>query len=764
MTIFPYSALRFCTTLLVGVCLYSQPSLQATPTQEKPAEAAEPATHERQSESYAWLKANIRPDHPRLFFNADTLETARTKAASDEHALIETIRKKIDDRLNQPIVIKDPDILDGTQSDDHLYGTEAAEAALLYLLTAEDKYLARAKALLVVIGEYYNARNAANLNVHWYAYSRINALCAYDWIYPALDAEERVRIGAPLLQSISDMQPDGKRKRRARENLGSPTSGFYGVPALTWYAGLVFHKTGINDELAEQLLREGFENHVKVLKHREKMAGQQGGAASAVIPYAIGYYPWAEFTFFHTLQAATGYNPAAEWPYLLGFLYYIYWNWLPGNTHYGYGDAAHDTNRLPLGQMHIHLTQMLHFYGDKAEKTTPLIQWMLSRVKRETTPPWLPFTRLLLTEANLPAPDAEALPPEALPSAVFFKQMGQVLMRSGSGPDDTYAAFTADGITKQHRHYDNNNFVIFKKAMLALDSGTRPQPGQHLSHYFARTVAHNCILIRMPGETFPRYWGSVATSETPLPVPNDGGQRELLGSEIIAYSQNRDYVYIASDASDSYHKDKAQTVIRQFVFILPDVFVVFDKVASTNADYPKSWLLHTPVEPQLSADGMEFSEEFRGGRLFCRTLFPTDARLEKIGGPGKQFWSDGRNWPLPVITEADWNYRRAGNYRDESPLLGQWRVEVSPGKPALYDNFLHLIQVGDTSLNALAPSELIETGEAIGVKFDYAGKSYEVRFLRAQEQTGGSILVREGETVLIDTPFSQSVEQQHYPF
>jgi len=62
-------------------------------------------------------------------------------------------------------------------------------------------------------------------------------------------------MGGPLLSVINDMMYDGKRKAYFRENTGDYKTGFYGPPCLPWYAGLVFYKTGINDGLAEKLLR-----------------------------------------------------------------------------------------------------------------------------------------------------------------------------------------------------------------------------------------------------------------------------------------------------------------------------------------------------------------------------------------------------------------------------------------------------------------------------------------------------------------------------
>ena len=110
----------------------------------------------------------------------------------------------------------------------------------------------------------------------------------------------------------------------------------------------------------------------------------------------------------------------------------------------------------------------------------------------------------------------------------------------------------------------------------------RPEPGQHLFQYYCRTVAHNCILIHMPGEKLPRYWGSPAPGEEDTGVVNDGGQISQLGSELAAFETNPHFTYLASDATKCYSDEKCRLALRQFVFIPPDYFVVLDRVTSTD--------------------------------------------------------------------------------------------------------------------------------------------------------------------------------------
>ena len=704
---------------------------------------------------YSWINM-IRDDHPRLYFNQNTFPAIRERALNEERFLFEAMKSRADQLLGQKIEFKDPLIKDGTHSVDHQLGTKAAEAAFVYLILEDEQYLNLSKDLLIKVVEYYNLRFENELNVTWDTFSRISALAAYDMIYNYLAEKERAEIGRSLFYAIYDMVPSDRRSMFFREGVGSPVTGFYGTRCLPWYAGLVFYKKGIDDKLAEELLIRGYDDYNLVLEHRSNIIGDVGGAASASLNYAMGYYPWAEFNFFHTFNSATGLDISKQWPYVPYFLHYILWNWLPGDKQYGYGDVDHITNDLPLASMHIHLSQMIHFFGETHPELISLAKWMLPKVEKRHERIF-PFARFLLTNTyDELKPEG---PPENIRLARHFDNMGQIFLRSGSGADDTYALFSAGGILTQHRHYDNNNFVIFKNGFLALDSGTRPEPGLHLPFYFARTVAHNCITIKMPGEEMPRYWGLPSLNEEPEPShPNDGGQNNIMGSKIVAFDENDHYVYIASDATESYHKDKAGLVMRQFVFLPPDHFVIFDRVTSKNADYKKKWLLHTAAEPTVNIN--EFFTDHWQGRMFCKTLFPENAELTKIGGPGEQFWSDGRNWPLPELTPEDWGYgRRHRNPPDTLDLLGQWRIEVAPEKPNTEDFFLHLIQVGDKSLESMVISKPVRKDDMVGVSFVYQNREYEVMF-QTKNEVGGEISINQNNLQVLEEEFTSQIKRQ----
>ena len=307
-------------------------------------------------------------------------------------------------------------------------------------------------------------------------------------------------------------------------------------------------------------------------------------------------------------------------------------------------------------------------------------------------------------------------------------------MRSGWKPDSTYCTFTAGAKLTMHKHHDENNFTIYKHDFLALDSGTRGvETDWNLKYYYAQTIAHNCILIRRPGEPLPRYWGPVYLG--PEGQNNDGGMYDGT-AKVLAFETNDDYTYIASDATALYGK-KCTEAVRQFVHLLPDTFIVYDRVGAAPTDR-KAWLLHVKDEPRV--DGKLLVADSGKGRLFCETILPEDATLEKIGGPGKEFWSNGKNWEpdAAFLASAERGAKRTGR----GPYMGAWRLEVAPGAARANDRFLHVLTAGTTGILPVAPAtHRLQTADHDGVALTLPdGRRAEVNFNRTGA-VGGTITI-----------------------
>ena len=687
--------------------------------------------------NYEWLNS-IRTDHPRMFLTADDVPQITGNSMLFDEISFNSMQRRVNRLLEKGVEFKNEL---ATTNSVAQYGYRTADAAMLWIITKDAKYFDFAKTLLERMIGYCELRLEHNLEVGGQAFQIISLLCAYDWLYNDLSLTDRSELGKRLYEVTYNIAWHGKdvRPKRPHENTSAHNNNFHGTAVLPWYIGLTFYGEGIDDNVCVKLLRDGYDQHCKMTVHRAKMLGKSGGLNSGTVSSGFEHYPYAEYNFIYTFRSATGIDIAPQMNYMLGYLRYFDWMRLPENREFGIGDSFHSNNKHARTTM-PHIREMVNIL---AKSNPDKFDWFASLIARyddnNTRPATMHFLPLL-HRYHLESTEVEGVADAPDKQSMRFDNLGHIVMRSGVSDKDTYAVFLTERKDRSRQHYDLNHFVIYKNGYRALDSGTRPQRGLHTSHYYGRTVAHNCVTIEMPNEQFPKYWGKPAQNEDDAPVPNDGGQRNNKGGKLLAYEESADYVYIASDATMCYHSNKAEQVVREFVWIKPDIFVVFDRVVSDRADYAKRWLYHTASEPVMSGK-MEFSEVSQGGKSICRTLLPKKAVVEFVGGEGKQFWSDGKNWAIPEYKQNDPMYKRTRNIpQNNHPLVGQWRVEVSPKKAATNDHFLHIIQVGDESLQSLPQTECKDGKDALVLTFDYADKHYSLVFDK-NSKSGCSITV-----------------------
>jgi len=652
--------------------------------------------------------AEIRSDHPRLFFNAETWPDVRERAVGAEARWYERFKDRVVE-LNSKLASQEKPAAQDL-------GLEAAWSAFIFLTTEEAKYLDLAKKCLDASIRYYEGCFTRRKSVNWYSTSRVHAIMAWDWLYNHLTDAERREYMSRLICVIENVLH--ARPAIYRENLSGYNTGFYGVRNCLWFIGCTVFGTGIEPELANEWLVWGHDENLRLLEHRRKACGDDGGGASATLGYICGAYPWSEQNFFYTWLSSTGANIAPDWPHSALLANYVLWNWIdadPAPLEFGYGDTPHTRNTLPTSQLYTHMANIRHLFGQTAPRAAALACYLQQKLPNQSySTTWFIYPFLLTQAESSPEP----FHPRDLPHGRHFETMGQVVMRSGPGPEDTYCLFSCGGILQQHRHYDALNFVIYHRGFLALDSGTRYKEfdnGEHLANYYAQTVAHNCLLIHQPGEPPARYWGGTV-------VGNHGGQHKQLGSAVTAFETNNDYVYVAGDATQCYRHGsgnlpkKCGLAARQLVFLSPHHFVIFDRVETTDAAYRKQWLIHTAHRPTI--EERTIRADHGRGRIYCRTMLPVDAVLTPVGGPGRQFWAAGKNWDIV----AD------GLTQKNLALMGQWRVEVTPAVARKTDLFLHVIQVGDQELTRMDQLELLQEPGSCGVRLNTSGQTWEVTF------------------------------------
>ena len=159
-------------------------------------------------------------------------------------------------------------------------------------------------------------------------------------------------------------------------------------------------------------------------------------------------------------------------------------------------------------------------------------------------------------------------------------------------------------------------------------------------NYHLRTVAHNAVLILDPAEKWPSIRAGNVTG-------NDGGQSHdwphhngavadpadwrkdqnlyEIG-KITAFADHADYLYVAGDCSRAYSAKKLDYWTRQIVYVRPGTFVVFDRVAATQPELTKIWLLQAMQRPETRDSQLVITNG--KGRLFVQPLLPRRRQVE----------------------------------------------------------------------------------------------------------------------------------------
>jgi len=370
-----------------------------------------------------------------------------------------------------------------------------------------------------------------------------------------------------------------------------------------------------------------------------------------------------------------------------------------------------------------------------------LAQWVSRSIRR--THAQLLWTDILWEDRAIP-PAA----PKGLPTSWLFEGLGWAVMRSGwENPRDTLAVFQCGPLYSGRQHLDNNSFVIHKIRPLAIDSGVA-EPTAHRANYAGRSIAHNTVLILDDAEAFTDAAGKA--------LANDGGQLRLAppsrvgdvraGSKyetgrIVAYEHRPPYTYVAGDATESYAAAKLDSFVRQVVYIRPNLFIVYDRVAATRPDFRKTWLLHTISEPFISGSLVAVTDR-RSHKLYCRTLLPDGALVGRLG-PGREFRVGGHDY-------------RPGRKTD--PEAGMWRLEVTPRDEHAVEEFLHVLYACEHVRERMPPARMVTEGKRVGVRGQAGGIAYTVWFNRTGP-SGGHIQLTRGRDPVLARNFPVTIIQ-----
>jgi len=667
----------------------------------------------------------LLPEHPRLILTGDFLELTRRRCSGTRRELFERLRETVDKYLDA-----DADSLRTR----HL-ARLAEKCAFLYLVGGRRDYLDAGLDYLGGALERYLVLEREHGGGYWEAVEFRRYCCfAYDWMYQAMSSGQREDFGKIILAA-------GTIARQRQEKwLNLYGGGGYGSVDPVFWPAVTLAASGVDDSTAGVWLESVGEILPEWARILRQVAADDGGMFSGMA-YAGYNYLRTPIYDFEIWKGMTGEDLAGDNAYLE---YFPVW-WLYCLKPNGEWLKIDDT-RTVSGRIHPwHFKYLASRYRD------PVSMWYLeNRADSASITIWDVIWDPLDLNIRPAGPD------ESWPLARHFEGIGWVIMRSGWDENAaTHAVFDCGDHYYGHQHPAENQFVLFHKGSLAINSGRYEWGSGHRPNYMGRTIASNTMLVYDPEEKFTAGEGELLSNDGGQMWPRSSRMRyaETAGSEwdtgdIVAFETNSLYSYACGDASKSYSPHKLESFTRQFLHIQPDLFIIFDRVRATRADYRKYWLLHTINEPEIDGRTCKVSE--RDGRLFCTTVYPEDAGVRKVGGPGREFSVFGKNYP-PGLT----HYPRTGGEE-----WGSWRLEVTPGESRRQDFFLHVLLAGDDTLISAPELKALARDGMQGVELRYRENDYSVLF-RLEGSAGGLIRITDsGGKVLCHRPLTEKLQPQ----
>jgi hypothetical protein len=358
--------------------------------------------------------------------------------------------------------------------------------------------------------------------------------------------------------------------------------------------------------------------------------------------------------------------------------------------------------------------------------------------------------------------DSTATARSTLPTAAWLGQQSAdvAVMRSGWGPSDAFVWVSCGDYFGAHGHDEAGAFQVFRYKMLSGSDRTYDDfDSVHWDDYYSQHSVHsNTLAVYQPGEFFP-------TSQTldGQPSVNDGGQRPLRRLKdgtacndptLAEYLKNKTscsyfetgtletfehatcHDYVACDVTAAYQNPtvttdgntaKVDQVDRQFVYLRPDLLVVFDRVDSLDPSYEKRFLLHAINAPTISGSTATIVNGM--GKLVSQTLLPTSPKLHVL----TDFAIDGTPYP-PSTTDLE---------------SGGTRIEIVPTTPQKQDYFLHVLQLTDSSDTSPPTSMMTQDATTATATIVYKGANFTLMFEKAGAM-GGHLTATEADGTMCD--------------
>ncbi len=652
----------------------------------------------------------VRPDRPRLYVNREDLPLIRARVKTSHQEAWQSLKNIADFSDVENAWYDTHSVYSGTNGKGAVKSNTLTDRILAhafsYLITSDPSQARHAIETALELSTNTSGDDLAN------AYRVWPESIAFDWCNDQLRSGEGQKLLANVQAQLKIVDAEVPLEKNAL-HMGHLVN--YLADAFL-PAGIAFH------EQAPGI----FERAIQVIRSEivAKNVFYRFGLSSQGNSYGLTHYH-GDIRMLAMLKKATGVDLFERFPFYRDVGYYWIYTRRPDGQFLRLGDEWMDSQNVPVWDPPAPwgppwFMEALAYAAGAYSDPYLTAEYLKARNLNHT---WVAITDIVWRDPQV-APE----PPDRLPPLRYLDgAAGTLLFRTGWGSDDVVGLFKVMPLyVKNHDHLDRLGFQIYCRGALAIDSGiyegvNSGYGSPHWLNYLQRTIAHNSLLIRDPDEEV-LYRGRKVVADGGQRFPGVGNDPVSLAdlqdplwqvARVLSHGEDRasgDFGFVSADATPAYGP-KAEKVERSFVFLkrlaLRDgrsapkaAFVIYDRVVSRNPDHQKVWLFHSIEEPAIEEAKFTVrnSGANYGGVLESYSLLPRRVRIEKIGGPGKEFWVN------------DTNYATTKSGRCEA---GAWRVEVTSQEPGKLVEFLHVFLVYfGANANTPAPQSVEGQGAA----------------------------------------------------
>lgn len=558
-------------------------------------------------------------------------------------------------------------------------------AALMYQLTADVRYARYAidETDQFVAAEEQRIAGNQRAKVSEDSYLEVgqligNVALVYDWCNDQLTPDQRQRWMAYANQTVWNVwNPAQARWGNAVHawtgwSVNNPANNYYySFLKATMLVGLATH--GENPQAQqwlEQFRLAKIENQLLPTFSRDLQGGgsREGTGYGTAMKGLWQLYDWWE--------RSTGDRIASRTPHTLASMAHLIHSIVPTLDRLApTGDHSRDSAAMLFDYHREYLLGLMALYPN--ERLSGVASSLLEASSVPQMRNGFMFVTDFLYERSRPRPRALS----ELATVYWGPGTGQLMMRSAWEPSATYANFICGPYTESHAHRDQGSFVIYKGTWLALDANMLSHSGIEQDE-----ALHNLVRFEAGG-------GAVRQS------PNTSCRLAALADTPL-------YTYASAVVTPVYGNRTTVTKSeREFLFIKPDTFVVFDRAAVNSRSTRRVWTLNVAGKPKIDGDLTSYSEGVH--RLDVHRVAPAGLQTET------------RNWP-ELNKEV-----RSGV-----------RVDAADGN-GIASEFLHVLSTGGTVASATRSDAPGQTGTEI--KFA-DGRTAIVRF--STQGLGGTLDLR----------------------